>query len=59
MCVTLNPHMKEKALEETTGVILIDELDLHLHPDWQRKIIFGLKTPFQRSSLSPQLIHRF
>ncbi|MDQ9091410.1 AAA family ATPase [Pseudoalteromonas haloplanktis] len=23
---------------EGTGVILIDELDLHLHPEWQRKI---------------------
>jgi len=60
-CVTLNPHMQEKALEETTGVILIDELDLHLHPEWQRKIIFGLKNTFPKvqfitSTHSPFLI---
>ncbi len=29
-----------------TGVILIDELDLHLHPDWQRKIARILKDTF-------------
>jgi len=38
MCLTLNPHLKERALKETEGVVLIDELDLHLHPEWQRKI---------------------
>ncbi|WP_404366108.1 AAA family ATPase [Sphingomonas sp. MMS24-J45] len=29
-----------------TGVILIDEIDLHLHPDWQRKIARVLKETF-------------
>ena len=32
---TLNPHLGERALTETPGVVLIDELDLHLHPKWQ------------------------
>lgn len=31
-CAMLNPHLKEDAAEKTTGVVLIDELDLHLHP---------------------------
>lgn len=47
-CVTLNPHLKEKALEETEGVVLIDELDLHLHPVWQRKIIKVLTSVFPK-----------
>lgn len=48
MSVTLNPHLKERALEETQGVVLIDELDLHLHPDWQRKIIQVLRSTFPK-----------
>jgi len=47
-CVTLNPHLKEDALKLTSGIILIDELDLHLHPDWQKKIIHSLKETFPR-----------
>ena len=30
------------------GVILIDEMDSHLHPEWQRKIGFWLKERFPR-----------
>lgn len=45
-CVTLNPHLKENVLNETQGIVLIDELDLHLHPEWQRKIIHSLKETF-------------
>ncbi len=45
-CITLNPHMKSDALNETSGIVLIDELDLHLHPEWQRKIIRSLKETF-------------
>jgi predicted ATP-binding protein involved in virulence len=48
MCLTLNPHLKDKALKETEGVVLIDELDLHLHPDWQRKIINILRDTFPK-----------
>lgn len=28
----LNPHLGEKSILETPGIVLIDELDLHLHP---------------------------
>jgi predicted ATP-binding protein involved in virulence len=42
----LNPHMGENICKETKGVILIDELDLHLHPKWQRVIIEKLRNTF-------------
>jgi predicted ATP-binding protein involved in virulence len=42
----LNPQFGEKVLEETSGVVLIDELDLHLHPRWQRHIIEDLRSTF-------------
>jgi predicted ATP-binding protein involved in virulence len=59
--VMLNPHLGEKALLETPGVVLIDELDLHLHPKWQRRVISDLKKTFPRvqfiaTTHSPQLI---
>ncbi|UQB42266.1 AAA family ATPase [Thiomicrospira microaerophila] len=43
----LNPHL-EDASEEVEGVVLIDELDLHLHPKWQRKIIEDLRRLFPK-----------
>lgn len=43
---TLNPHLGARALEMTPGVVLIDELDLHLHPRWQRRVIGDLKRTF-------------
>lgn len=45
-CVILNPHLKDEALLQTEGIVLIDELDLHLHPEWQRKIINVLRKTF-------------
>lgn len=45
-CVTLNPHLQTDVLNQTKGIVLIDELDLHLHPDWQKKIIDSLITTF-------------
>lgn len=35
-------------LRDVTGVVLIDELDAHLHPTWQREISFWLKACFPR-----------
>lgn len=46
--VTLNPHLRERALVETEGIVLIDELDLHLHPEWQRRIVEALKKTFPK-----------
>lgn len=44
--ILLNPHLGTEAIVKTPGVILIDELDLHLHPRWQRTIIANLKKTF-------------
>lgn len=45
---SLNPHLGERALAETPGIVLIDELDLHLHPRWQRHVIDDLRGVFPR-----------
>lgn len=42
----LNPHLDGEASDKVKGVVLIDELDLHLHPKWQRRIIEDLRTVF-------------
>jgi predicted ATP-binding protein involved in virulence len=44
----LNPHLGDNFLKETPGVVLIDELDLHLHPKWQRRIIEDLRRTFPK-----------
>ncbi|NQU20190.1 MAG: AAA family ATPase [Candidatus Nealsonbacteria bacterium] len=45
---TLNPHLGERAALETPGVVLIDELDLHLHPKWQRRVVEDLMSAFPK-----------
>jgi predicted ATP-binding protein involved in virulence len=44
--IILNPHLGGDALKMARGVVLIDELDLHLHPRWQRNIVENLRTAF-------------
>jgi predicted ATP-binding protein involved in virulence len=44
----LNPQLGSKVLQETEGVVLIDELDLHLHPSWQRRVIEDLRRTFPK-----------
>jgi predicted ATP-binding protein involved in virulence len=44
----LNPHFGLNAPARTDGLVLIDEIDLHLHPKWQRRIVEDLKTLFPR-----------
>lgn len=44
--ITLNPHLGRNALQQAIGVVLIDELDLHLHPRWQRSLVESLRTIF-------------
>lgn len=41
----LNPFLLEK-ITETPGIVLIDELDMHLHPKWQWKVIRALRETF-------------
>ena len=47
-CIQLNPHLKENVITETVGVVLIDEIDLHLHPNWQQRIVADLKRVFPK-----------
>jgi len=47
-CATLNPALNEEAIRETPGVVLIDEIDLHLHPKWQRHVVRDLLAAFPR-----------
>lgn len=35
-----------KKLQEVEGVVMVDEIDLHLHPEWQRTIIKTLSETF-------------
>ncbi|MGN0291024.1 MAG: AAA family ATPase, partial [Lachnospiraceae bacterium] len=39
-----NPNMENPLLGE--GVVLIDEVELHMHPSWQREILKKLKNTF-------------
>ena len=45
-CATLNPHLETAAAMQTPGVVLIDEIDLHLHPKWQRRVVNDLLDAF-------------
>ncbi len=47
-CIKLNPHLGIDALKETEGLVLIDELDLHLHPSWQKGIVRELTDSFPK-----------
>ena len=33
-------------LQQTPGMVLIDEIDVHLHPKWQRQVVRDLKETF-------------
>jgi predicted ATP-binding protein involved in virulence len=44
----LNPHLRERAPALAEGVVLIDEIDLHLHPKWQRRVLGDLQRAFPR-----------
>ncbi|MEO8493884.1 MAG: AAA family ATPase [Planctomycetota bacterium] len=50
-----------RVLAQTPGVVLIDELDVHLHPKWQRSVCQDLKKVFPQiqfigTTHSPQVI---
>ena len=59
-CVLLNPYMGLNA-NLTEGVVLIDEIELHLHPSWQRHVISDLRKVFPNiqffiTTHSPQVV---
>lgn len=45
-CATLNPGLGLEAAQQTPGVVLVDEIDLHLHPKWQRRVVDDLMRAF-------------
>lgn len=45
---TLNPQLGTDVLSKGDGVVLIDEVDLHLHPAWQQKVINNLMNIFPK-----------
>jgi predicted ATP-binding protein involved in virulence len=38
-CYILNPFLGQEAAAKTKGIVTIDEVDLHLHPKWQQRIV--------------------
>lgn len=39
-------QLGDETLKQTPGIVLIDEIDLHLHPTWQRLVLENLRTVF-------------
>lgn len=42
----LNPQLLNNVLSETPGIVMIDEVDLHLHPEWQQHVLGDLQEIF-------------
>ena len=40
----LNPEMKDP--NEATGIVIIDEIDMHLHPRWQWNVVNAFRKTF-------------
>lgn len=60
-CVRLNPQFGGQAALQTRGVVLIDEVDMFLHPSWQQQVIGSLQRAFPKLQLivtthSPQVL---
>jgi predicted ATP-binding protein involved in virulence len=58
--VEANPEMGREALN-SHGIVLIDEIELHLHPSWQQRIILDLQRTFPNvqficTTHSPQVL---
>ncbi len=58
----LNPQLFDHVLTETEGIVLIDEIDLHLHPTWQKRILKDLMNIFPNvqfivSTHAPEVIN--
>jgi predicted ATP-binding protein involved in virulence len=57
-----DPALGTKLLELVGGIVLIDEVDLHLHPSWQQQMIVGLlrqafpQVQFIVTTHSPQVL---
>jgi predicted ATP-binding protein involved in virulence len=45
-CANLNPQLSDRAAIETPGVLIVDEVDMHLHPRWQQQVLGLLQSAF-------------
>ena len=59
--VRLNPQLGEQAVVATPGVVLIDEIDMHLHPLWQQTVLLDMQRAFPKvqfivTTHSPQVL---
>ena len=45
-CIELNGFLGKDAVKKTPGIVLIDEVDLYLHPHWQQHILEDLQKAF-------------
>ncbi len=57
----LNPQFGENAAKMTPGIVLIDEVDMSLHPLWQQKVLESLRDAFPNiqfivTTHSPQVL---
>lgn len=57
----LNGQLGAHAAKSTPGIVLIDEVDMHLHPRWQQTILSQLRDAFPRlqfivTTHSPQVL---
>lgn len=57
----LNPHLGLEAARQTAGIVLIDEVDMHLHPSWQQTVLASLQEAFPNiqfivTTHSPQVL---
>lgn len=58
----LNPQCLGDVCQKTNGIVLIDEVDLHLHPAWQKRILNDLVEIFPQvqfivSTHAPEIIN--
>lgn len=45
-CIELNGCLGRNAVKKTPGVVMIDEIDLYLHPHWQKHVLQDLAQAF-------------
>ena len=60
-CYKLNAHWGSDAPRKTHGIVMIDEVDMHLHPSWQQTVLNELSEAFPKlqfivSTHSPQVL---
>ena len=60
-CALLNSHKGVDSALKSQGFVMIDEVDMHLHPQWQQTVVHGLNQAFPHiqfivTTHSPQVL---